>query len=615
MDDFVNRKMNPNNENSRERLRQAIDAEIKTSEESTGIRAIRLRRDLNALSPISSLPPEVFTAIFSLLCQSSLNRDPDHHLTRLYVSYVCHQWREIALNQPLLWSNVNFTTVSLAGAIEILARAKSVPLYLEARVSRRWDKDRFNSFRKVLQERVPHICHLRIVASAYHFHLNSTLEGLTSPAPTLESLVLSSQVGDGDRERDGYLPDNLFNDSTPRLSYLKLLYCEISWTSPLLKGLIYLEIRLFSPNYELTLAEWLDGLEEMPRLKTLVLDSASPVVPLFPFDVNRTVTFPSLTHFEIFTSPRDCALALAHLDLPALTELHVIAMMPSNHTYSDVALPTFLSSVVRHAHGPQDIQPLQSLLIRTDGRLRVDILAWSVLNIDDEVEGPPTFLAETLPPRVALSFKGGPWDKFTISIDLLDEAMAALPLDGLDTLIAQDFIIIPDEAFWSRHAPRWPLLRHVHLAAPMDHGFKEMLLRDDGGQEHPLLPSLKELVLVGTLSNHWSLALTKRVAQQVSLELLDLRLSVPHSDERHVLLSIPEFEVLAPDLRYQHTQRTAVWNIVARGTLLAEAYFEGESNYSTDDEDSDLWEDGSDLGFDEGEDDEQDGEDEEVMDE
>jgi hypothetical protein len=110
--------------NSWERLQQTIDAEIISLEES--IRGSRLRR--NALSPISSLPPEVVAAVFSLLCPPSLERNPDHHLTRLRISNVCHQWREITLNHAFLWCHVDFTDLSLAGATEILARAKSVPL-------------------------------------------------------------------------------------------------------------------------------------------------------------------------------------------------------------------------------------------------------------------------------------------------------------------------------------------------------------------------------------------------------------------------------------------------------------------------------------------------------
>lgn len=77
--------MKPSQEDSRERSQRAIDAEIKALEISTGIRALRLRR--NALSPISTLPPEVLTAIFSLLCPQSSDENPDHHRARLHV---CH---------------------------------------------------------------------------------------------------------------------------------------------------------------------------------------------------------------------------------------------------------------------------------------------------------------------------------------------------------------------------------------------------------------------------------------------------------------------------------------------------------------------------------------------
>ena len=45
-------------------LQKTIDAEIKSLEGS--LRVLKLRH--NALSPISSLPPEVFITIFSCLC-------------------------------------------------------------------------------------------------------------------------------------------------------------------------------------------------------------------------------------------------------------------------------------------------------------------------------------------------------------------------------------------------------------------------------------------------------------------------------------------------------------------------------------------------------------------
>ena len=82
--------MNPTQANSWEHLQQAIDAEIKSLEES--IRALKRRR--NALSPISSLPPEVSAVILSFACLPgipSLGGTPEHNLARIHVSHVCHQ--------------------------------------------------------------------------------------------------------------------------------------------------------------------------------------------------------------------------------------------------------------------------------------------------------------------------------------------------------------------------------------------------------------------------------------------------------------------------------------------------------------------------------------------
>ncbi|KAH9058365.1 hypothetical protein EDB87DRAFT_1564105 [Lactarius vividus] len=91
--------MNTSQEKSREHQRQAIDAKIKSLEES--LQALRLRR--NALAPISSLLPELFAAIFSFLRLPPsgtilLGEGPDRHLSWLSVAHVCHQWREVALN-------------------------------------------------------------------------------------------------------------------------------------------------------------------------------------------------------------------------------------------------------------------------------------------------------------------------------------------------------------------------------------------------------------------------------------------------------------------------------------------------------------------------------------
>ena len=281
------------------------------------------------------------------------------------MSHVCHQWREIALNLPLLWSHIDFTTLSLEGVAEILVRAKSVPLYLDASVCpHHWDKIQFRTLQNELQARVPYIRHLRTSAE-FTIVLCTILEGLVSPAPTLKYLSLSSystvyERGMGERVS---IPDTLFDGFTPWLSCLELRNCDISWNSPFLKGLTYLEILTPSAHAIPKLTVWLDALDKMPQLKTLILHKATPIAPPFPFDIQRTVSLPYLTRLDVLASPGDCAFALAHLDLPALTCLCLTAI--SYFIRSSADEQNLLPYIARHSHGPQDVQPLQSVLIRT----------------------------------------------------------------------------------------------------------------------------------------------------------------------------------------------------------------------------------------------------------
>ncbi|KAH8976917.1 hypothetical protein EDB86DRAFT_3110417 [Lactarius hatsudake] len=276
----------------------------------------------------------------------------------------------------------------------------------------------------------------------------------------------------------------------------------------------------------------------MPQLKTLVLHSASPIAPSFPFDVERTVTLPSLTYFDISASPEDCGLAFAHLVLPAaLTSLCVTAFS-GDENGGDVQrmLPYF----ARHAHGPQDTWPLQSVLIHGHSK-RVNILAWPVPDIDVEVHDPPTLVAATLSPRVTLYITSNVWRRPEIHFEVLDVATAALPLDGLVMLTAEHLNSLlssdsrPRMDFWLRCAQRWPLLRRVRLGNSTQQGFIRMLLEENEGGESPLLPSLTELVVVQTgVDDRWTLrlcdALMRRVEKGVPLEVLDMKVNLRYTD-------------------------------------------------------------------------------------
>jgi hypothetical protein len=482
--------MTPMDSDPREHLRQAIDAEIESMKESIreseSVRALRQRR--NTLALISTLPTET---IDDILLHASANRG-DSGLAWLRVAHVCRRWRDIALNQPLFWSQINFTNVTLAGAAEMLARAKNAPLHLEATVTH-WDTPRYSALVNEIWAHISHIHRLSIIDS--------------------DATIISY--------RELYFDDlkvrKLLHGITPTLSFLELHDIDISWKSSFLTGLRYLKLYTMNMYLRPTLVEWLDALDNMPRLKQLVLHSASPIAPPFTFDVRRTVTLPFLTHLDISTAAKDCALSLAHLVLPALTSLCVTVKYSFN---IDVAL-NLLPYVTQHAHGPQDTQPLQSVICRREGKY-VHIAAWPKPGV--YVDHQTWSARPELTARVALSINFG----FTYTW-VLPLAIEALPLDNLVTFTVQPRIRF-DEFIWLRLAPRWPQLEHVRLTSKAAPGLREtLLLQDIGGAKSLLFPSLTKLELIEdiALSARRTLrlcsALRRGVEQGVPLKVLDLR--------------------------------------------------------------------------------------------
>ena len=548
--------MNSSKENSWKHQQQVIDSKIKSVEEAihAEIKSLEdtihgLTRRRNTLAPISSLPPEVIAAIFFLLRGVRLP-DPDHGLPEsflaLRVAQVCHHWRQISLENPLLWSHFDFTTVSPAGATEILARARMTPLSLVAidPSYRRWDDARFFSFQKELQTHTFHTFYLRLDISGSV--LNKTLEGLIFPAPILETLSLSVER----KSRASVVPDTLFDGTAPKLSSLRLSNCDISWKSSLLKGLKTLEIRRSPTAVMPHLTVWLGALEEMPQLERLVLDSASPRSPSVPYNPEYFVTLPSLSHLDIYAPVLDCGLALSHLTLPVLTSLCVTARADNLTARNVKEISPYIS---KYSHGRQDTRPLRSVFIHKEWS-RLDVLAWRTPHIDV-----PAWDSGRSA-HVELSFitndeSGRDLDNY---VEVLGMAMDALSLRNL-VMLTSPCATQLDVDFWRKQAAKWPLLERVDLAPLSARGFIEMLLEDNGGREGPLLPSLTYLRLIGnSLSeNRFSLVrdtLMKRVEQGVPLEVLDLRMcSVPNLLVR--LLSEVVVDVWGPTESKMETEK------------------------------------------------------------
>ncbi|KAF8492739.1 hypothetical protein F5888DRAFT_1806551 [Russula emetica] len=486
---------------SRDRLRQAIIDEINSLEAS----ARALKSHHNELAPISRLPPETLATIFTFLSASAWN-ERDVHLKWIRVAHICRRWREIALEHPCFWSHINFTKLTSAGMAEILSRAKMAPLHLEAD-STKWDAADFKVFGRQIESHISHTHHLKFNG----YQPSTVVKRLVSPTPTLESLSLFHKSSTYMLPHD-IIPDNLFNCTAPSLTSLKLEKCDIGWKSP-------------SSRARPKLNDWLDALNEMLQLKELFLQSATPLASLADPLVSRTVTLPSLTHFHINASARDCALALAHLVLPTVTWLHV--NVESHDREGEDVLPV-IPYVVRNVCVLQDIEPIRSIMIAGE-RKCTEVYAWTTPGADVKVCGPGTLDDMSRSACLMFAARGDEWNYgVDTGTAIFDALLTLLPMNSVSTLTAQNCTRLSKDS-WLRYASRLPLLEQARLVPTAVRAFKEMLAEDIPlDSDGPQLPMLTKLILLDVRLTairtfHLRDMLIERVEQGAPLEYLDLR--------------------------------------------------------------------------------------------
>ena len=499
------------------RLRQAITNEINPFE--VYIRGVKSCQ--NELAPISRLPWELLAAIFSFLPIIAWDEGSFGLLTWICAAHVCRRWRETALNYPRFWNYINFTKLTPIGLVEILSRAKMAPLHLEAD-STKWNAEHLEVFGRQLEAHISHTRHLE-----YRFHDLSrvVMMRLVAPTPTLESLSLSYSRS-FPHKLTYTIPDNLFNGTAPSLTSLQLESCDVSWKSPLFKGLRILGIFHPSVKTRPELNDWLDALNEMPQLEELSLRSATPLAPLnSPLTLipepSRSATLPSLSRFHISDFSKECALALAHLVLPALTRLHVDVESKSGNG-EDVRL--LIPYVSRNICGVQDIEPLRSILFSGEGK-RAEVVAWTMPDADVNVCNPTTLLSESASARLVFTAMGTYWEHEVVTA-IYDAFFTHLRVISVSTFSALNLTQLSKE-FWLSQAPRLPLLERVCLVPTAVKAFRDMLA-ENGPPDGPRLPLLTKLTIFDVTWTSWKTydfynMLKERVEQGSPLQSLDLR--------------------------------------------------------------------------------------------
>ena len=233
----------------------------------------------------------------------------------------------------------------------------------------------------------------------------------------------------------------------------------------------------------------------------------------------RCATLPSLNRLYISDSPKEFALAITHLELPALTRLHVGV---ESHVWNGEDVRLVIPCVAQTVCGMQDIEPLRSILFSGE-RKRAEVLAWTMPDADVKVCNSTTVLSESISARLMFTATGN-W-KDEVVTATYDALFALLPVNSVSTISAENHTRLSKE-FWLNQAPRLPLLERVSLVPTAVKAFRDMLA-EDAPPDGPRLPLLTKLTISSVTwtsmrINHFRDMLIERVEQGVPLESLDL---------------------------------------------------------------------------------------------
>ena len=223
----------------------------------------------------NALPPETLASIFEIArgeCSCWLSatenrqRCEQHTSTWKHwirITEVCRQWREVALDDCLLWNKIYIEKQCTKRVLRCLRRAGDAPL--DITIS---DYDTLpHPIRVELAQRYSQLRRLTIQDVAHSFDELASLIRSTS-APLLERLDLVNS--DQERRRRGRLP-LMFADHTPRL---RSLFLSGMATLPLVQT-SHLTHLHFSDQRMRTLDDFIDLLGANRELESLVLSKCN----------------------------------------------------------------------------------------------------------------------------------------------------------------------------------------------------------------------------------------------------------------------------------------------------------------------------------------------------
>ena len=269
------------------------------------------------------------------------------HPRHIVITHVCRQWREIALEYPLLWTRVENPN-SAEFALACMERSQDCALdviFDEPLSIYKWSVD---AIRAVLLKHIHQICSLTLWDM---HHIDSMVPpNLEVHAAKLHTLNLGDDMS-----------DLIYSFRTaPQLTFLDVMSSPaVFHVLSRFPTLEHLEIRrpnvhLFHPVPE---THWVDHtevlkcLQMLPRLRSLKVHCYSSAEP--PSDIvgprGVQIELPCLTALKVSGKLLDCLYILEHLTLPSLRECIFRSL---SYTPRDIAAlsPTFSGTISRHGN-------------------------------------------------------------------------------------------------------------------------------------------------------------------------------------------------------------------------------------------------------------------------
>lgn len=469
---------------------------------------LNLKSTLNALTPISTLPPEILCEIFLYTAGVDIHeqyvvKERRKSYGWICVSHVCRHWRAVALSCPSLWSRLDVKAASRELLETLLVRSRGAPLIVSYTG---WGRRSTPAIPWSEQEAIAMVLesHLQrtrsLSLSVSHQDQNTVLNMLSGPSPLLESLELHCDTSSAVSHVAYAQVHELLHHPETRVRCLKLHYFSMRWPTVNLPHLTRLNITGGqSSATQQDIGHLLIALASMQALEELTLDRSVTL----PFDgtmsdVSAQVVLSRLRTLCLHDYMPECIAVLNQLNTPSLLcldlEVHTRTEYASLH--SEVA-----AAIVTKTHSMQTFQAL-AINIRSNYPHQARVSAYTEANPDIAVQS--AFPLDSRPDQANLKVSfcpmGAGGDR------MATELCRLLPVDEVRSLYVTG--ATTPESLWATVLTRTDKVTMLYACSSSPYGtvLPETLLRkqsrsrqaldDTEEHNHPyILPQLRSLTL------------------------------------------------------------------------------------------------------------------------